>query len=52
MFIPKRIIFEKGSLDYEIGKNIYYTFKDNSNIEIIRLNSNESKTIYPWRKFI
>lgn len=47
MFIPKRIIFEKGSLDYEIGKNIYYTFKDNSNIEIIRLNSNKVKQHIP-----
>ena len=24
MFIPKRIIFEKGSLDYEIGQNVWY----------------------------
>ena len=31
MFIPKRIIFEKGSLAYEIGKNIYYTFKFKDN---------------------
>ena len=29
MFIPKRVIFEKGSLDTEIGKNIYDKIKDN-----------------------
>lgn len=38
MFIPKRILFEKGTLDYEVGKNVYNTFKDNKNVEIIKLN--------------
>ncbi len=47
MFIPKRILFEKGSLDYEIGKNIYNTFKDNKNIEIIKLTSNKIKERIP-----
>ncbi|AVP55087.1 spore photoproduct lyase [Clostridium tetani] len=47
MFIPRRIIFEKGSLDYEIGKNIYNTFKDHSDIEIIKLNSNKVKQQIP-----
>lgn len=28
MFIPKRIIFEKNALDYEMSKNIYEKFKD------------------------
>ena len=28
MFIPKRIIFEKNALNYEMGKNIYEKFKD------------------------
>lgn len=44
MFIPKRILFEKKSLDYEIGKNIYNQFKDNENIEIINMSSNRIKT--------
>lgn len=35
MFEPKRIIFEKNSLDYTIGKNIYNRFKDDKDIEII-----------------
>ncbi len=47
MFIPKRIIFEKGSLDYKIGKNIYHTFKDNSRVEIINLTSNKVKQHIP-----
>ena len=28
MFIPKRVIFEKDSLDTEVGKNIYNMVKD------------------------
>lgn len=47
MFIPKRILFERGSLDYEIGKTIYNTFKDNKNIEIIKLTSNKIKEKIP-----
>lgn len=47
MFIPKRIIFEKGSLDYEVGKNIYNKFKDDKNVEIIRLTSNKVKQNIP-----
>lgn len=47
MFVPKRIIFEKGSLDYEIGEDIYNTFKDNKNIEIIKLTSNKVKQHIP-----
>lgn len=47
MFIPRRIIFEKGSLDYEIGKNIYEKFKNESNIEIIQLTSNKIKQNIP-----
>lgn len=47
MFIPQRILFEKNTLDYEIGKNIYDKFKDNKNIEIINLTSNKIKTHIP-----
>lgn len=47
MFIPKRIIFEKDSLEYEIGKNILSKFKDNANIEIIKLTSNRLKQHIP-----
>ncbi len=47
MFIPKRIIFEKDSLDYEMGKDIFNQFKDKSNIEIINLASNKLKQHIP-----
>lgn len=47
MFIPKRVIFEKGSLDTEIGKNIYKIIKDNKNIEIINTTSNKVKSHIP-----
>ncbi len=30
MFIPKRVIFEKGSLDTEIGQNIFNKVKRHS----------------------
>lgn len=36
MFIPSRIIFEKKSLDYEIGQNILDFFKD-KDVEIIKM---------------
>lgn len=47
MFLPNRIIFEKNSLDYGIGRNIYNKFKDNDGIEIINLNSNKYKQHIP-----
>lgn len=47
MFIPNRIIFEKGSLDYEIGENIYKAFKDNPRVEIITVSSNRIKENIP-----
>lgn len=47
MFIPKRIIFEKGSLEYDMGKDILSKFKDKTNIEIINLTSNKLKQHIP-----
>jgi len=47
MFIPKRIIFEKGSLDNDMGKEIFAKFKDRANIEIINLTSNKLKQHIP-----
>ena len=47
MFIPNRIIFQKGSMDYDIGRNIYDKFSSNGNIEIINLNSNNYKQYIP-----
>lgn len=47
MFIPKRIIFEKDSLEYDIAKRILAKFKDNTNIEIINMSSNKHKQHIP-----
>jgi len=47
MFIPKRILFEKNTLDYEIGNNIYNYFKDNNMVEIIHLKNNKIKENIP-----
>ncbi|WP_224038204.1 spore photoproduct lyase [Clostridium gelidum] len=47
MFIPKRIIFEKGSLEYDMGKDILSKFKDKTDIEIINLTSNKLKQYIP-----
>lgn len=47
MFIPKRILFEKNTLNYEIGKDIYDFFKDHKDIEIIELNNNRIKENIP-----
>lgn len=52
MFIPKRVIFEKGSLETEVGKNIYDKVKDISNIEIINVSSNKIKSHIPGDKLI
>lgn len=35
MFIPKIIVFEKGTREYEIGKRIYDTFVDNDKVEMV-----------------
>lgn len=47
MFIPKRVIFEKDSLEFDIGKEIFNKFKDKTNIEIINLTSNKLKQHIP-----
>mgnify|MGYP003517116866 CR=1 FL=1 len=35
MFKQKRILFEKNSLNYEMGRNIYNYFKEYKDIEIM-----------------
>lgn len=47
MFVPKRIIFEKDSLEYEMSKEILNKFKDKPDIEIINLTSNKLKQHIP-----
>lgn len=41
MFIPKRILFEKGAMNYEAGKKIYYEFIREKEVEIIELKGNK-----------
>lgn len=45
MFIPARIIFEKGSREYPIGQRIYEKFKDKKEIALIDCSSNKTKSI-------
>lgn len=47
MFIPKRIIFQKESLEYDMAKEILAKFSDNHNIEIINMTSNKIKQHIP-----
>lgn len=47
MFIPHRIIFENGSLEYPLGNDIYERFKDNRSIQIIKLSSNRIMSAIP-----
>lgn len=45
MFVPNRIIFEKGTRDYEIGKRIYEKFSGKEEIKVIESASNKIKSI-------
>jgi DNA repair photolyase len=47
MFIPQRVIFEKVSLNYELGRELYDKFKADSSIEIIELSSNKINSCIP-----
>ena len=47
MFIPKRIIFEKDSLEYDLAQDILAKFKGKDNIEIVNLTSNKLKQHIP-----
>lgn len=40
MFNPSIIVFEKGALDYDMGKDIYDRFKNDPKIKIIKESSN------------
>ena len=46
MFKPKRVLFEKGTLDTEVGQNIYNMIKDDKNIEVIKLKEIYLEKIY------
>ena len=52
MFVPKRIIVEKGALEYEMAGEILKFFKDKDNIEVIHLTSNRINENIPGRESI
>lgn len=47
MFIPRRVIFEKGSLDYQLGKELFDRFTNKSDVEIIKASSNKVSSSIP-----
>ncbi len=47
MFIPKRVIFEKGALDYPLGTKLYQTFKEKQDVEILEAATNQIKKHIP-----
>ena len=47
MFVPQRIVFEKGALNYPIGKEIYDYFKDNKDVEFINMTNNKIRSHIP-----
>lgn len=47
MFTPKRILFEKDTLNYPIGSQIYQYFKDQPEVEIHFLRNNKIKENIP-----
>jgi spore photoproduct lyase len=47
MFKPKRILFEKDSLEYDLGNQILDKFKSNNHVEIINLSTNKVKQHIP-----
>lgn len=47
MFVPKRILFEKGTQEYEMRKRIHDFFKDNSKVEMIELGRNHIRSNIP-----
>lgn len=46
MFIPQRVIFETGSMDYELGHELYNHFR-NTGVEIRRSSINKLKSYIP-----
>ena len=47
MFIPKRVIFEKGSLDYSLGNMLYKQFSSDPKVEIFEAATNRVKANIP-----
>ena len=47
MFLPERIIFEKGAREYQLGEELYQRFIVNPKVEVIEVASNRVKSAIP-----
>ena len=47
MFLPERVIFEKGTREYQLGKKLYEEFIRNPKVEVLEGASNRVKTMIP-----
>lgn len=47
MFKPKRVIFEKGSLNYPLGKSLFEEFSKQPGLEIMETSTNQVKKSIP-----
>ncbi len=47
MFVPKRVLFEKNTLDYPIGRHIHAYFSGQGSTEIVMLQGNKIKANIP-----
>lgn len=47
MFIPKRVIFEKGARDYPLGEELYQKFKQDESVSIFEASTNQVKKHIP-----
>ena len=43
MFIPQRVLFEKGALDYPLGQTLYTRFKQEAKVDLIEVATNQIK---------
>ncbi len=47
MFIPQRVLFEKGALDYPLGQTLYNHFKQESKVDLLEVATNQVKKHIP-----
>lgn len=47
MFLPERVIFEKGAREYKLGKELYEQFIRNPKVEVLEGASNRVKSMIP-----
>ena len=47
MFVPNRVIFEEGSLDYPLGQKLYKLFSNDQNLDIVMSSTMKIKSHIP-----